>query len=269
IIENNDKIFAFEKDEKSFESGIKNFKSEIKNDNLEIFNTSYSEMDKYIPKSFEGKISGILFDLGVSSMQLDEAERGFSFKNDGLLDMRFSKKQVITAKDIVNNYSFEDLKNIFYKYGEERFSARIAKAICEYREKKEILTTKELADLVLNKVTSKEKKHPATRIFQAIRIEVNNELKTFEIGIKKAIKFLKKGGSLVVISFHSLEDRIAKKLFQEAASECICPKNIPICQCKKMKELKIITKKPVYPTESEIQKNYRARSAIMRVAEKI
>jgi 16S rRNA (cytosine1402-N4)-methyltransferase len=267
---NNGKLFAFEKDEKSFSDGKNsdNFKN-IDISNFELFNASYSEMDSYLIKNFENKIDGILFDLGVSSMQLDESERGFSFKNDGNLDMRFSKKQPFTAKDVVNKYSFEELKNIFYKYGEEKFSSKIARIICQYRENKEISTTQELANLVAKNIHSKEKKHPATRIFQAIRIEVNDELKTVENGIRAGVKLLKKGGKIIVISFHSLEDRVVKNLFQEFASDCICPKNIPVCQCNKIKELNILTKKPIYPSEEEIQYNNRARSAIMRIAEKI
>ena len=259
-------LFAFEKDEKSYEAGLEKFKD---CQNFKLFNASYSEMDVYL-KDFHEKIDGILFDLGVSSMQLDDAERGFSFKNDGPLDMRFSKKQDKTAADVVNNYSYNELKTIFSKYGEEKFSGRIADIICYYRtNSKKIETTKELADLILKKIHSKDKKHPATRIFQALRIEVNNELKTVEFGIKKAVEILNKNGRIVVMSFHSLEDRIVKNVFKEFASECDCPSFVPICKCGKIKQLNILTKKPVYPTDDEVRINIRSRSAILRAAEKI
>jgi 16S rRNA (cytosine1402-N4)-methyltransferase len=266
IIGDKGKLFAFEKDEKSYLAGLEKFKDYK---NFKLFNSSYTEMDVYL-KDFCEKIDAILFDLGVSSMQLDDAERGFSFKNDGPLDMRFSKKQDTKASDVVNNYSYNDLKNIFSKYGEEKFSGRIADMICYYRENTKLIeTTKELADLVEKKIHSTDKKHPATRIFQALRIEVNDELKTVEYGVKKAVELLKKNGRIVVMSFHSLEDRIVKNIFKEFASSCDCPSFVPVCNCNKIKKLNILTKKPTYPTEDEIRTNKRSRSAILRVAEKI
>jgi 16S rRNA (cytosine1402-N4)-methyltransferase len=266
IIGSQGKLFAFEKDEKSYKNGIYNFK---KFKNFKLFNTSYSNIYEYLPEH-KGKIDAILFDLGVSSMQFDDANRGFSFSNNGPLDMRFSKKQPITAEYIVNNYDYKNLKHIFFKYGEEKFSNKIAKYICKEREINPIKTTKQLADLIKKILPSDDyKKHPATRVFQALRIEVNDELKTVEIGIKKAVNFLKKGGRIVVISFHSLEDRIVKNIFKQYAATCTCPPNFPVCVCKQKQTLKIITKKPIYSKEAEIKKNKRARSAILRVAEKL
>ncbi|MCP4482837.1 MAG: 16S rRNA (cytosine(1402)-N(4))-methyltransferase RsmH [bacterium] len=250
-------VFAFEKDEKSFEALLE-YLPEAK-----LFNKSYTEMS-VIPKP----VDAILFDLGVSSMQLDEAERGFSFRKDGALDMRFSKKQTKTAAEIVNNYSFLDLRRIVKQYGEEKKAAKIARRICDARAKQKISTTLELEKIIYMPNYS-DRKHPATRTFQALRIETNSELLTVERGIEIGIRMLKSGGRLGVISFHSLEDRVVKNKLKEFLGSCSCPKNLPICVCGKKAEIRVLTKKPIYPSSLEVKTNRRARSAIFRVIEKL
>lgn len=218
------------------------------------------------------KIDGALFDLGVSSFQLDNFERGFSYRsNDARLDMRMDKSQLLTAFDVVNGYSEKDLRIIFRKYGEEKFSSRIAKNIVIKRERKEIQTCGELVDIVRTSVPEKVKRqgHPAKRIFQAIRIEVNGELVDLEKSMTKIIDKLNVGGRLCVITFHSLEDRIIKNTFKYLELDCICDKSLPICVCDKMQEIKILTRKPIISSELEMNRNPRARSAKLRVIEKI
>ena len=217
-------------------------------------------------------VDGILLDLGVSSYQLDEASRGFSYMQDAPLDMRMNKEDKITAKDVVNNYSEEELARIFFDYGEEKYSKQIAKKIVEARKDKEIKTTLELVKIIQNSMPKKAllgKGHPAKRIFQAIRIEVNEEIKLLENGIKDSIKALNKNGRLCIISFHSLEDRIVKKTFEEMQGKCTCPKDLPKCICNYVSYGKIITKKPILPKEEEMKLNSRSKSAKLRVFEKI
>ena len=227
-------------------------------------------MDYYL-LDYLGKIDAILFDLGISSMQLDEAERGFAYSLDGPLDMRFSKKSGKTAKDLVMKLSFEELRKIIQDYGEERWAKRIAEAICKARVEKEIRTTKDLENIIYKAVGYKytDKKHPATRTFQALRIATNDEFGHIKLGIEKAINMLKKGGRLAIISFHSLEDKIVKNKLKDFLGNCNCPKNLALCICQAKAEIKIINKKPVYPSEEEILVNRRSRSAILRIVEKL
>ena len=218
------------------------------------------------------EVDGVIADLGVSSYQLDTAERGFSYNNDGYLDMRMNKSDVLTAFDVVNTYSKERLKQIIYEYGEERFAPRIAGFIDEARKIKPIETTAELSEIIKSAIPQKARidgPHPAKRTFQAIRIEVNGELDAIEPAIKGAAERLKKGGRLAVISFHSLEDRIVKKTFAELAKGCTCPPDLPVCVCGKKPLIKNVTRKPVLPSEKELAENPRSRSAKLRVAEKI
>jgi len=213
-----------------------------------------------------------LLDLGVSSYQLDEATRGFSYIKDNYLDMRMDKAQDFTAHDVVNKYSEEELAKIFFEYGEERFSRRIAKAICEYRNKKTIDTTLELAEIIKKVVPFSKKEtnsHPAKRVFQAIRIEVNDELKPLNETVKSSINLLKEKGRLCIITFHSLEDRIVKNVYNESLGRCTCPKDLPKCVCNNVALGRVITKKPIIPTEEEMKSNSRAKSAKLRVFEKI
>ncbi len=216
-------------------------------------------------------VDGILLDLGVSSYQLDEASRGFSYMHDAELDMRMNKEDKITAKYVVNNYSEEELCRIFFDYGEEKYSKQISKGIIEARKLKKIETTLELVEIIKKNIPKKalvDKGHPAKRIFQAIRIEVNDEIKLLEKGIRDCIKALKPKGRLCIISFHSLEDRIVKKTFEDMQGKCTCPKDFPKCICNYISYGKIITKKPILPTEKELKINSRSQSAKLRVFER-
>ena len=217
------------------------------------------------------EVDGILLDLGVSSYQLDEPSRGFSYMHDAPLDMRMNKDQGFTAYDVVNKYSEERLAEIFYNYGEEKYSKSIAKKIVDVRKNKEIETTYELVDVIKSAIPAKarnEKQHPAKRVFQAIRIEVNRELVDLENAICDAVMSLKTGGRLLIITFHSLEDRIVKKTFENLQGKCICPPDFPKCVCGFKSYGKVITKKPIIATDDELEKNPRSRSAKLRVFER-
>ena len=214
------------------------------------------------------KIDGILFDLGVSSHQIDSADRGFSYMADGDLDMRMDRTSKLSAKELINTFSLEDLKDIFFKYGEERESARIARKIVEVRKQKEIKTTLQLAEIIDNSIKSNQRIKAKARIFQAIRIFVNNEIEALNKALKDAVHLLNKGGRIAVISYHSIEDRVVKQFFKYENLSCVCPDDFPICTCDKVSTLKIITKKPILPTEEEIHNNSRAKSAKLRIAER-
>ena len=217
-------------------------------------------------------INGALLDLGVSSHQLDEADRGFSYHADAPLDMRMDQTQPYSAWDVVNGESFEELRRILSLYGEERFAGRIASAIVKRREQAPIGTTLELVDVIKSAMPAaakKEKQHPAKRSFQAIRIQVNGELRAVETAVADALDCLNPGGRCVVISFHSLEDRIVKHIFMDAAKGCTCPKSFPVCVCGKQPKVKILTKNALVAGEAEQAENPRARSAKLRVAEKL
>ena len=217
-------------------------------------------------------VDGMLFDLGVSSPQLDDAERGFSYMQDAPLDMRMDRTAGLTAYEVVNTWPEAELKRILYTYGEERYAPRIAAAIAARRTERPIATTLELADLIRSAMPAqalREKQHPAKRSFQAIRIAVNGELGAVERMLASAIDRLNPGGRLAVITFHSLEDRIVKTAFQEAARGCTCPKDFPVCVCGKKPKVKLITRHPIVADEAELAENPRARSAKLRVAEKL
>jgi 16S rRNA (cytosine1402-N4)-methyltransferase len=216
-------------------------------------------------------VDGILLDLGVSSYQLDERNRGFSYLGENELDMRMDKTQSLTAKIVVNTYKEEDLANIIYNYGEERFSRNIARNICIYRKQKEIETTKELVEIIENSIPKSKQNdgHPAKRTFQAIRIEVNNEIKPLENTMSDCIDVLKSGGRLCVITFHSLEDRAVKNAFNKAKGICTCPKDLPYCVCGAVEKGKIINKKPIIAEEQEQNENSRSKSAKLRIFEKM
>jgi 16S rRNA (cytosine1402-N4)-methyltransferase len=218
------------------------------------------------------KVDGILLDLGVSSLQLDDKTRGFSYMKNSDLDMRMNQEDDITAFYVINNYTEEQLIKIFYEYGEEKYSKSIAKKIVEKRKEKEILTTFELVDIIKSAIPKKalnEKQHPAKRIFQAIRIEVNNELKDLKNTIIDSIDLLDKGGRLAIITFHSLEDKIVKHTYEDFLGKCICPKGLPLCVCGKKEIVKLITKKPIISNQDELSENHRARSAKLRIVEKL
>lgn len=215
------------------------------------------------------KVDGILLDLGVSSYQIDEETRGFSYTKNSPLDMRMDKSQKLTAEYVVNEYTEEELANIIYKYGEEKFSRQIARRICEYRKEKRIQTTSELVEIIEKSVPrSSTGGHPAKRTFQAIRIEVNNEIEPLYNTVKNAIDVLKPQGRLCIITFHSLEDRAVKEAYQDSVGKCTCPPDLPYCVCGNKPEGKIITKKPILPTEKEMEINSRSKSAKLRIFEK-
>ena len=217
-------------------------------------------------------VDGMLFDLGVSSPQLDDAERGFSYMADAPLDMRMDREQSLTAYEIVNNWPREELKSILYEYGEERYAPQIAAAIERVRTDRPIETTLELVDIIRSAMPAsalREKQHPAKRSFQAIRIAVNDELGAVRQGMEAAIDHLKPGGRLAVITFHSLEDRIVKNVFQDAAKGCTCPPSFPVCVCGRKPKIRILTKKPIIATREEVEENPRSRSAKLRVAERV
>ena len=233
-----------------------------------IVHGSYREMAELLKTSFDvSQADGILLDLGVSSMQLDQAERGFAFRFDAPLDMRFDpSSNQATAADLVNELPADALANIFYKYGEEKNSRKIAKAIVAARP---LYTTTELAQLIASVSRSKEKIHPATRSFQALRIAVNQELDIVENSLPIAIDVLKTGARFAVLTFHSLEDRIVKRYFKHEATDCICPPRQPICTCKHKAKIRLINRKPLTASEDEIQRNPRARSAKLRIVERL
>ena len=217
-------------------------------------------------------IDGVLLDLGVSSYQLDTPGRGFSYNADAPLDMRMDDRQAKSAYTVVNTYPEEELKRILFEYGEEKFSGRIARKIVERRSQRPIETTGELVDIIKAAIPAAAREgghHPAKRSFQAIRIEVNSELDVIEPAIRSAVNMLRPGGRIVIITFHSLEDRIVKQTFAKLAQGCTCPKTIPVCVCGNKPKVKIITKKPVLPGPTELENNPRSRSAKMRAAEKI
>ena len=216
------------------------------------------------------KVDGILLDLGVSSYQLDERNRGFSYLGDNDLDMRMDKSQKLTAKDIVNTYSEEELANIIYKYGEEKFSRNIARNICQYRENQEITSTKTLVEIIEQSIPKSKQNngHPAKRTFQAIRIEVNNEIEPLYKTVLNCIDLLNEGGRLCILTFHSLEDRAVKEAYIEAQGKCTCPKDLPYCVCNYKSLGRIINKKPIEATKKEQEENSRSKSAKLRVFER-
>ena len=236
---------------------------------VKIVHENFSNLEKVLDDLKIDKVDGILFDLGVSSYQIDTAERGFSYMQDAPLDMRMDRTKNFSAYDVANGYDEDNLKRIFREYGEEKFSGRIAKKIIDVRKNSPIKTTDELVKIV-ESVTPKISSggHPAKRIFQAIRIEVNGELKILRESITTAVNRLKIGGRIAVITFHSLEDRIVKNTFADMARDCICPKNFPICICNHRAEIKILGKAKV-AKPAEVEKNSRAKSAKLRAAEKI
>ncbi|MEK7447552.1 MAG: 16S rRNA (cytosine(1402)-N(4))-methyltransferase RsmH [Patescibacteria group bacterium] len=267
----NGKLIGIDQDEEALAWLGANLKD--KYPNLTLKKENFYDIEKVARENGHKNANGIIADIGVSSYQLDEPMRGFSFKNEGPLDMRMDKDQELTAAEVINTYSEQDLTDIFSKYGEERLSKTIAREIVRERAEKPFKTTLELSLLVQSIYTKKGLKglkiHPATRTFQALRIEVNDELKSLEIFLPQALDLLAKKGRLAVITFHSLEDRIVKDFFQKEAKGCICPPDYPICKCGHDAKIKILTKKPVLATEKEIKENPRARSAKLRVIEKI
>jgi len=241
-------------------------------DRVTLVHSNFDEMDTVLKDLGIPGVDGILMDLGVSSPQLDDGSRGFSYMTDAPLDMRMNGEDTLDARQIVNTWSYEELKRILCDYGEERYAPRIAGAICKRREEAPIETTLELVDIIRGAMPAaalREKQHPAKRSFQAIRIAVNDELGSVERVMKGAVPCLNPGGRLAVITFHSLEDRIVKNAMAEAAKGCICPREFPVCVCGRKPQVKIIPRKPITATDDELAANPRARSAKLRVCEKL
>ncbi len=239
---------------------------------VQLVHSNFCEIKQVLQDLQVDAVDGILLDLGVSSPQLDDGARGFSYMADAALDMRMNGQDSLTAYTVVNSYSYEQLKRILYDYGEERYAPQIAAAICRRREQQPIKTTLELSDIIRSAMPPaalREKQHPAKRSFQAIRIAVNDELGAVEKLMQDAVDCLAPGGRLCIITFHSLEDRIVKNGMADAAKGCDCPPNFPVCVCGKKPRVKILTRKPIVSTQEELDKNPRARSAKLRICEKI
>ena len=235
---------------------------------IEIFQDNFRNLDTVIYLAGHNKVDRILMDIGVSSNQLDNLERGFSYRYDAKLDMRMDRNLKISAYEVVNDFSEKEIADIIYKYGEEPKSRKIAKNIVEYRKNKKIETTLELSEIIIKSIGKSMKKHPSKRTFQAIRIFVNKELEVLEEALDKAVKLLNDNGKLLVITFHSLEDRMVKEKFREYENPCTCPPEIPVCVCNKKSLGKVVTRKPITAKESEVNENNRAHSAKLRIFER-
>lgn len=270
ILENstkNSKLIAIDQDQNAIDyvnSNINGYEDKIK-----IFRNNFQNMDTVIYLAGYEKVDRILMDIGVSSKQLDDMSRGFSYKYEAKLDMRMDTSKKLSAYEVINEFSEKELADIIYKYGEEPKARKIASYIVRTRETKNIETTTELANIVIKAIGKKMKKHPAKRTFQAIRIYVNNELEVLEKAIDKAINLLNNNGRLLIITFHSLEDRIVKEKFRYYENPCSCPKDIPICVCNKKSYGRILNKKAIVANSDELDENNRAHSAKLRIFERI
>ena len=262
------KLIGIDRDEEALKAAKKNLQEF---QNIIYIHDNHDNIQEILERLKIKKVDGILLDLGVSSYQLDEKNRGFSYLGENELDMRMDKTQELNANIVINTYPEERLANLIYEYGEERFSRQIAKNICEQRKQKEITTTKELVEIIEKSIPKSKQKdgHPAKRTFQAIRIEVNNEIKPLYQTVKNCIDCLNPEGRICIITFHSLEDRAVKNAYIEASGKCTCPSDLPYCVCGAKKLGKIITKKPIIATEKEREENSRSQSAKLRIFEKI
>ena len=262
------RVIAIDRDD----AAIENARRSINDSRLMPVKDNYINIGRIIGATPFSLLDGIIMDLGVSSYQLDNSERGFSYRFDAPLDMRMDKSETLTAYEVVNSYGERELARILFEYGEERFARRIAERIVRERESKPVETTLELAGIIAAAVPVKYRNEggsPAKRSFQAIRIEVNGELEGIATAMEQGISLLKSGGRICVISFHSLEDRIVKTLFNRLASPCTCPRDFPVCRCGKEPYIKIITKKVITPSDRELEENGRSHSAKLRIAEKL
>ncbi len=265
------KLLAFDQDLEAI-AAAKAVLSPCGEENYQIFHRNFRELDTVLGTTEYPQVDGILLDLGVSSYQLDQGERGFSYQHDAPLDMRMDQTQEQTAAELVNKATLEELTGIIQDYGEEKWAKRIALFITEERKHTPIKTTGQLVEIIKKAIPSgarREGPHPAKRTFQALRIAVNRELEILKPTLQAAIEVLKPGGRLAVITFHSLEDRLVKETFKEAAQGCTCPKDFPICICHKEPRIKLLTGKPVLPSREEVTENPRARSAKLRIAERV
>lgn len=265
----NSRLICFDRDKNAIAAATERLHEYL--DRVTFVNDNFSSLDNVIREFGIDNLGGVLADLGCSSHQFDTPERGFSYMHDAPLDMRMDTDSPLTAYDVVNGYSEYDLRKIIYDYGEERFAPKIASAICKRRSESPIKTTHELTNVIKSAIPAKaraEGPHPAKRTFQAIRIEVNAELDAIKPLIESASQALVPGGRIAIISFHSLEDRLVKQAYKALAEGCTCPKDFPVCICGKKPIVKEITKKPILPSEGELESNPRSRSAKLRVAEK-
>ena len=262
------KLIGIDRDEEALKASKERLSSYK---NVEYIHDNHDNIKEILQRLQIEKVDGILLDLGVSSYQLDERNRGFSYLGENELDMRMDKTQELTAKRVVNYYSEKELANLIYEYGEERFSRQIARNICNYRKEKTINTTKELVAIIEKSIPKSKQNdgHPAKRTFQAIRIEVNNEIKPLYNTVKDCIDCLKPQGRLCIITFHSLEDRAVKNAYIEAKGKCTCPSDLPYCVCGAETLGKIITRKPIIATKEEQEENSRSKSAKLRIFERI
>lgn len=262
------RLIGIDQDEAAIKTATERIGS---NSQVTIVRSNYCDMIKVLNDLGIDGVDGILLDLGVSSYQLDTVERGFSYRYDTELDMRMDQRQTLTAKDIVNQYSEKELFRIIRDYGEEQFAQNIAKHIVQYRQDKEIETTFELNEIIKASIPAKKRQngHPSKKTFQAIRIECNRELEVLKTSLEGMIDILKPGGRLAIITFHSLEDRIVKVAFKNAENPCTCPPEFPVCVCGKKSKGKQTTRKPILPSDEEMEVNSRAKSAKLRVFEKI
>ena len=264
------RLISIDRDETAIEAAKERLKDYM--DHVTLVHSNFDRVGEILEELNISGVDGMLFDLGVSSPQLDEAQRGFSYMNDAPLDMRMDRTAYLTARHVVNEWSYEELRRILFDFGEERYAPAIAKGICRAREAAPIETTAQLVDIIKSSMPPaalREKQHPAKRSFQAIRIAVNGELDALPPMLEAAAEVLNVGGRLAVISFHSLEDRIIKKTMQELATGCTCPSNFPVCVCGKKPKMKLVSRKPIVSGAAELEYNPRARSAKLRVAEKL
>ncbi|EST52814.1 16S rRNA methyltransferase [Brevibacillus panacihumi W25] len=264
------RLIAIDQDDWALDHARERFSSTM--DKVTLVKSNFRHLKEIVSDLGLDGVDGILFDLGVSSPQLDEGERGFSYNADAPLDMRMDQQAPLTAYAIVNEWDEEEIAKVIWEYGEEKFSRRIARQIVEYRKKRPVETTGELVEVIKEAIPAAARRtgpHPAKRTFQAIRIAVNDELDAFREAIIDAIEVLRPGGRVSVITFHSLEDRICKQVYQDFSKGCTCPPAFPICVCGNQAIVKVITKKPILPSEEELELNPRARSAKLRVAEKL
>ena len=264
------RLISIDRDETAIEAAKERLADYM--DRVTLVHSNFDRVGEILEELGIHGVDGMLFDLGVSSPQLDEAQRGFSYMNDAPLDMRMDRTAYLTARHVVNEWSYEELRRILFDFGEERYAPAIAKGICRAREVAPIETTAQLVDIIKSSMPPaalREKQHPAKRSFQAIRIAVNGELDALPPMLEAAAEVLNVGGRLAIISFHSLEDRIIKKTMQELATGCTCPPNFPVCVCGKKPKMKLVSRKPIVSGAAELEYNPRARSAKLRVAEKL
>ena len=266
LLNSSGKLLSTDVDKDAFKFSKEKFSSEQR---IKIFNFNFSQIDIIAKIESIKYFNGIFADLGVSSFQLDNPLSGFTYRNEAKLDLRMDKTKTITAADIINSFSEEEIADIIYQYGEEKKSRQIAKRIIENRKIKKIETTLDLANIIEEITPFKYRIKTLSRVFQALRIYVNDELEVLKSFLTKSVDLLAEGGRIVILSYHSLEDRIVKETFKYETLDCICPKDYPVCQCNKEQRLKILTKKPVVPSELEIENNFRSRSAKLRAAERV